>query len=134
MARRVSDAHEEGVTLIEVVVAIFLLAILALALLPSAIGFLKATTTNASMSEATGLVNQQLESARAVTQTCTALQAWAGETLPPKPDNGTVFQPSRATITCPSSYPGTARVSVQVTINGVKPVTGVTLLFVAAAS
>jgi prepilin-type N-terminal cleavage/methylation domain-containing protein len=135
MTRSISRTHaEDGFTLIEVVIAMFLLAILALALIPSLVSYLKTSTLNSHVATATQLVNQQLESARVLPQTCSALQGWAGTGIGAQSVDGTTFQPSRSAVTCPATYPGTAKVHVEVSINGAHPVKGDTLVFLAAAS
>ena len=110
---------DDGFTLIEVVVAMFLLTILALGLIPSLVGALKASAQNSTIATASQLVGQQLDDARSRAATCGALQAYKIETIAPVVDaRGVSLQSKRSSVVCPPTYPGVATVSVYVTKSG----------------
>jgi len=58
------STHDEGLGMIEIVVSMFMLALLAVAFLPVLITGLKSTASNAVAATATQLANQAIESAR----------------------------------------------------------------------
>jgi type II secretory pathway pseudopilin PulG len=73
---------DEGLGLIEIVVSMFMIALLAVAFLPALITGLKTTASNAVAATATQLANQAIESARADSYAnCTALGALAQSTF-----------------------------------------------------
>ena len=125
---------DTGMGLIEVVIAMFLLALLAMAALPLLIGTLKLSAGNSSVTTATQLVEEQLAQARAQTATCGGLTAFAASTVPTVTDGtGAVLQPARV-VTCPAAYPGTARFVATVTNGGGTVVaSATTLIYVSAA-
>ena len=132
-----SREDDDGFTLIEVVVAMFLLAILALGLIPALLGALKASSQNSTTATASQLVGQQLDDARSRATTCAALQAYQAETIAPVVDaRGVSLQPKRSTVVCPGTYPGVATVSVSVTKSGsaVQLASATTYILVTAAS
>ena len=108
-----------GFTLIEVVVAMFLLAIVSTGLIPALIGSLKVSGQNTTIATASQLVSQQLDVARSGPATCSALMNYKIAVLPPVVDaRGVSFQPVRSSVTCTSGAPGIARVRVTVTLTG----------------
>ncbi|NEN04503.1 type II secretion system protein [Diaminobutyricibacter tongyongensis] len=135
-ARRAREG-DEGFTLIEVIVAMFLLAIIALGLIPGLVGALKMSALNSTIATASQLVGQQLDDARSRAATCTALQAYQAETIAPVVDaRGVSLQPKRTTVVCPPSYPGVVTINVYVTKTGstFKIASATTYIFVSAAS
>lgn len=80
MSERIRRAlrADDGIGLIEVVVAMFLLAILALALLPTLISGMKLAVANTTIASATQLANDRLKSARAAAPDCSAVAAVSG--------------------------------------------------------
>jgi type II secretory pathway pseudopilin PulG len=86
MQTGLSNGHvfEEGIGLIEVIIAMFLLAILAVALLPAVAGMVNVSAKNSLLATANQGVNQMLERARSVGNTCAALNplATAPQPLP----------------------------------------------------
>lgn len=124
---------DSGMGLVEIVIAMFLLALLATAALPVLIGALRLSAGNSSVTTATQLVEEQLAGARAQTATCGGLTAFAASTVPSVTDGtGAVLQPVR-TITCPAAYPGTARFVATVTRGSTVVATATTLVYVSAA-
>ncbi|WP_166804552.1 prepilin-type N-terminal cleavage/methylation domain-containing protein [Cryobacterium algoritolerans] len=115
-----SDTRDLGFSLIEIMVAMMLLAVLALAVLPTLVTGLRTAATNTTLATSTGLVNQQLEDARSRT-TCGALAA------PPfsaTDTRGAVLTVTRSVASCPvGGYPRAISVSISVT----RAATGVTV-------
>lgn len=107
-----------GFSLVEIVIAMFLLALMAMAVLPLLIGTVTASVTNRSMVAATTFANATLESIRAEFPTdgessCAAVRDKAVDADDPA---GTGL---RATITvtpeeCPTALPDTLTVTVEV--------------------
>lgn len=132
------DAGEQAFGLIEIVISMFLLALLAMAFLPLLITSLKTIVRSSTIATATQLVSQQMERARTIGNTCTALTAFAAETLAAETDaRGTKYQPSRTVGACPaiaSSYPITVRVTISVSVVGasIPAPTASTLVFLGA--
>lgn len=120
-------APEEGFGLVEVVVSMFLLAILAVGLLPGIINGLKQSANNITITAATQLVDEQIDLALSSGSTCSTIRNLAGSAT--STDSRGVSL-SRVTATtgsavaatvCPvgaSSYPTTVIVSVSVTRAG----------------
>lgn len=113
------DAADAGIGLVEIVVAMFLLAILAVSFLPLLVDALRASVRNSSVATANSIMSEQLDSASAVGRTCDALVAWAAGTVPAVTDDrGTVYSPDRVVTGCPAAtYPSSARVTVSVAIS-----------------
>lgn len=105
---RLDDDAARGLGLIEVVVAMMLLALIAVSVLPVMINSLKLSATNVSLTTATQLVNEQMDSARGLASTCAAVQNFAADQLglrvtDPK---GRVLVIHRETVaSCPAGYP-----------------------------
>ena len=127
---------ESGIGLIEIVVSMFLIALLAMAFLPLLIQSLRATTTNTSASIATQLVSQQLEQLRTVATTCTAVSTFlATDPAPVTDDRGVILTIDRQLVgACPSTYPGTVKVRMAVTNGGSTLSEATTLVMVVTAS
>jgi prepilin-type N-terminal cleavage/methylation domain-containing protein len=102
---------ESGFGLIEIVVAIFLLGLLAVAVLPILVQGLRLSATNSTLATATQLANQQIEQVRAQ-QSCGAIVAVTTTVA----TSGPSLTVSRSiSLTCPASgYPITVPVAVQV--------------------
>jgi type II secretory pathway pseudopilin PulG len=127
------QAADSGIGIVEIVIAMFLLALLAVATLPLFVSVLKLSAGNSSITTATQLVDEQLTQARSQTATCAALAAFAATATTPVTDGtGKSLVPTR-TVTCPSSYPGTARFTATVTASGTTLATATTLIYVSAA-
>ena len=114
---RVGD--DAGFTLLEVVVAMFLLAIVVTGLSPALLGSLKLSAQNTNIATAGQLVGQQIDVARSGIATCAALTNYKNAVLPPVVDaRGVSFQPVRNSVTCTAGAAGIAKVSVSVTLTG----------------
>lgn len=133
--RVISRAQSDtGLGLLEVVVAMALLTLLAIAALPLVAAALSQASRNATVTSATELVEQQLSAARSYS-TCAALDGYANPAITPAPPvdagRGVQLQPVRS-VTCPSSYPGTAVFTASVTGGGKTLATATTRIFVSA--
>jgi hypothetical protein len=126
---------ESGLGLIEIVISMFLLALLAVSFLPLVISSFKLTKTNVTIGTASQLVSQQLDLARTQTPTCAGLTAFAAASIATTTDaRGVVLQPRRV-VACPGTYPGTATFTADVVESGSTTVlsTATTWIFVSAA-
>lgn len=103
---------QAGFSLIEIVIAMFVLALMAMALIPMMIGSLKLGVQNREMVAATSLANQLVTDARREGGSgCSALTLWAGRSDLAPANSGFT---AAATASCPAGFPGAARVSVTV--------------------
>ena len=134
---------ESGFGLIEVVVSMFLLGMMSVSFVPLLLNSWKDSGANTTIATATQIVNQQIEGARAVrsasstTPSCQDVLAYLQVTLPPVIDpRGVTLQPKWNTPTCPITYPGVVRTSVQVSRVGSANsiASAVTLIYVVSAS
>ena len=73
--RRSNSCNESGFGVVEIVVAMFLLGLLAVAFLPILVQSVRATDTNVTLAEATQVVAQQLERVGAAGSSCSAVKA-----------------------------------------------------------
>lgn len=118
-----------GFGIIEIVVAMFLLGLLAVAVIPLLVQGLTLSSTNATLAAATQLANQQIEQVR-TQQSCGLVTPATVSTTA----DGHTLTATRTVGTCPASgYPLTVPVSVSVTRadNGAVLATASTLVFVA---
>lgn len=111
---RCTDNRDLGFGLVEIMVSMMLLALLAVAILPTLVGSLKNSAMNATLATATGLVNQQLEDARShVPSTCNSL---AASDYTVTDTRGVVLKVARTVASCPpGGYPRAISVTVAVT-------------------
>jgi type II secretory pathway pseudopilin PulG len=108
LTRRTLDS---GFGIIEIVVAMFLLGLLAVAVVPILVQGLRLSATNSTLATATQLANQQIEQMRSQ-QSCGAIVA-ATTTVSTSGPSLTVSR--TVSGTCPASgYPITVPVAVQV--------------------
>ena len=128
---RQRSASDDGFGIAEVLVAMFLLAIIAVAIIPILVQGLRLSVTNATIASATQLANQQVEQVRGLTACSAVVASTTSATV-----RSVTLQSSRTIgTTCPSStasYPTTVRVSVSVkrTDTNVVLATANTLVFV----
>jgi prepilin-type N-terminal cleavage/methylation domain-containing protein len=116
---RVDAVERGGFTLLEVIVAMFLLAIVATGLIPALVGTLKLSSQNTTIATASQLVAQQIDIARSGTATCSALTSYQAVVIPPVVDaRGVSYQPIRNSVTCTAGASGIATVNVSVTLTG----------------
>ena len=110
---------DEGIGLVEIVVSMFLLALIAVSFLPILIQGMLTSVRNATTATASQLVSQQLDEVRVIAPNCTAVSAFDDVTVASTTDpRGTVYQPHRQVGTCPGAYPGVVSVRAWVTASG----------------
>lgn len=108
-------SREAGFSLIEVVVAMFVLALMSIGLLPMILGSIQASHLNQELVSANSFANGQLDDARrlaAVTSTCSALTNWKATVASNPAEHG--FVAVAGVGTCPTAFPSTVTVSVAV--------------------
>lgn len=109
-------SNDEGLGLIEIVVSMFVLALLAVAFLPLLIQGIKQSASNATLATATQIVNEQMELSRGLPVTCSAVTGFGAAPVPDTTDpRGVVLTTTRSVDGCPSAYPGTIRLAATVT-------------------
>ena len=110
------DPNDEGLGLIEIVVAMLMLAILAVSFLPVLIQGLQTAAVNSTRATAAQFAHEQMEIARAQQDDCSAIQDLAAVVVSNRvdPRNVTLVTDPVAG-TCPSSYPGVLKYTVTVT-------------------
>ena len=74
-APRVKRPDESGFGVVEIVVAVFLIGLLAVAFLPILVQSVRVSATNSTLAEATQIVAQQLERVGASGSSCSAVKA-----------------------------------------------------------
>ena len=125
--KRITRAHirgmfkpDVGFGMVEVVVSMFLLAVIAMAILPVIVSSLKASEKNISLTTGTQLVSEQMDVARGLATTCAAVTSYANETvgLLSTDPRGTVLQVHRQAGTCPAFFPSVITFTTWVTIQG----------------
>ena len=109
--------NDEGFGLVEVVVAMFLLAVISMAMIPLLVQGVRASSTNAQMSTATQLVAQRINIAKAAGSSCAALRNVAAVSITPVVDtNGTRFTLTQTVGSCPTSFPALISCSTTVKV------------------
>jgi prepilin-type N-terminal cleavage/methylation domain-containing protein len=113
-----AEGRDSGFSLVEIMVALMLLAVMAVAILPMLVTGLRNASMNATLATSTGLVNQQLEDARSRT-TCGALPSTPFSVTDTR---GAVLNVTRTVASCPvSGYPR----AISVTVSVARATTGV---------
>ena len=111
-----SADRESGVGLIEIVISLFLLALLAMAFFPVLVQGMKTSVLNAKIATASQFVGQQLDIVRTLPDNCAAIAAFDDTAVATVADSrGNNFQPYRLVGACPGSYPGVVKVTACVT-------------------
>jgi prepilin-type N-terminal cleavage/methylation domain-containing protein len=106
---------DQGMSLVEIVVAMFILAMLSLALIPALIAAVKQSASNTLLSSATHLVSARLDEARVQSATCSAVAALAAQAVPEtKSANGVMLRIAQLAGPCPAAYPGTVKFTASV--------------------
>ncbi|WP_434318398.1 type IV pilus modification PilV family protein [Leifsonia sp. P73] len=127
--RRTRSVDDSGFGVAEVLVAMFLLGLIAVAIIPILVQGLRLSVQNATVATATQLANQQVEQVRGVTS-CASVVAG---TITTTSQNVPLKAVRTVGTTCPASgYPITVKVSVSVTRTDTNAVlaTANTLVFV----
>lgn len=116
---RYLEESDRGLGLVEIVVALFLLALLSLAFLPLLINSLQQTIRNATISTATQVLNEQLDAVLAAEPTCAALTAFEVAAPGPTTDRrGVVYQATRSVPDCSSlTFPASITVDLGVELS-----------------
>lgn len=116
----VATANDEGFGLVEIVVSMFLLALLAVAFLPLLIESLRVSVTNSKVATANQILSEQLDEIALVPRTCAAFDAFESVAIPTVTDErGTVYQADREVTGCaPASYPAPVTVVLTVSVVG----------------
>ncbi|MDM4761525.1 hypothetical protein QT381_00690 [Galbitalea sp. SE-J8] len=120
-----ADVRECGLGIIEVVVAVLLIAIVAVAFLPVLLNGLRMSAVNATMAAGNELANAQLEEARAAT-TCVELQTWVAAAASVTDARNVELQAYKSYSGCDNTdsdkstvtidaYPGAVEATVRVT-------------------
>lgn len=113
------DLSDGGFGLIEIIISMFLLALLAVGFLPLLIDALKVSVRNSTIATATQLVSEQLDSVTLLPRTCAALAQF--ETAGPvtlMDARGATYTARRDAATCPSGgYPVAVSVRVWATVD-----------------
>ena len=113
-----TDCGDAGLGLVEIMIALFLLAILAISFLPVLIQGLQLSVRNATLSTASQLLNEELDRLSALDGTCAALAAHLAATPASTTDaRGTVYQPRRQLAGSATCVEGTAPSTVQVDLS-----------------
>lgn len=104
------EVGDSGFGIIEIILSMFLLALIAMAFLPLLMQSLRVSVSNSTLATATQLVAQQMEELRALDPTCTTIQTYVSQTNADfeaaKFDaNGQELQPRISPITCPAEPP-----------------------------
>jgi type II secretory pathway pseudopilin PulG len=114
--------RDRGFGMIEIVVSMFLIALITIAFIPVLVQSMRLSAINTSIATATQLVSQNMEQARARGTNCADLRLFAAEAVSPVVDKrGVSFQPVREPVTCTGTsadYPKTIRFRVKVSQTG----------------
>ena len=124
-SNHLSSGSEAGFSLVEIVIAMFVLAALSLALVPALIAGLKQSSQNAILATASGVLTARLDAAQAQAKTCTAISTFVASTVPNFTEShGVTLHVTQSIDACPSAYPGTVALTVAVS----RTDTGATLI------
>ncbi len=118
--RRDRRNNDAGFGLVEIVVSMFLLALLAVAFLPLLIESLRVSVTNSKVATANQILSEQLDAIALVARTCAAFDAFDSAPIATITDaRGTVYQAARAVTGCPpAAYPAPVTITLTVSIVG----------------
>ena len=124
-----SEEAEDGFSLIEIVVSMFILALLSVALLPLLISGVKQSSRSAAIASAVQLANSQLDIARSQTPSCASITSMPAVTVSAASVyRGVPLAVSKTVGTCPSPAPTTtAPGTISVTVTVTRTDTNVTL-------
>lgn len=137
MKKQVRLARDQGFSLVEIVVAIFILAALSLALIPALVVGVQQAKNNSVIAAATEMLTSRLDDSRGQTATCQALTAFAASTVADQVEaHGVTLHINQVIGTCPSAYPGTVKYTVTVLRQdtGAVLATASTLIYLTSAS
>ncbi len=114
---------DEGLGLVEILVAMFLLALVAVAFLPLLINSLQLSIRNSTVATATQILNAELDALIATPATCDAVTAFgSASTLSTTDRRGVEYSPDRNVPSCAGfgadDYPVTITVQIAVELEG----------------
>jgi len=124
-------SYDAGIGLVEIIISMFLLALLATAFLPILIQGMTTSIRTTTIATASQLAGQQLDKLRELGTTCSEVSVF-DDTMPATTtdERGTIYQPRRLVAACPATYPGVVNVRVWVTRDGVvQPLADAATLF-----
>ncbi|MDO8383373.1 MAG: hypothetical protein Q7T17_10385 [Microbacterium sp.] len=118
-SRSLDSLSDSGLGLVEILVAILLLAILSVSFLPVLISGLQLAVRTSQNNTATQLVNEQLDLLAGTDSTCSALTTFASEAVPSVTDErGVDYLVDRVAAPCAAvTFPAVVTVQLQVTID-----------------
>lgn len=130
---------DRGMSMVEVVISMLLLALLSVAILPLFIGITQTSVFNRDLLEAGNFAQRQITTIQAafpsdpaaMTTSCATLKSYQNSAGVESPDSN--FTAQIAVAACPESYPGTTAVTVTVFEDDTKLVELKTLVRVAVA-
>lgn len=132
-----SSCEDEGFSLVEVIIAMFLLAVIALAVLPLTIAAARASVSNTDLVAATTFANARLAPIRdaypvnpVTLTTCTSLEGRAALDVPDPAGTGLLADTTIGA--CPSTFPGSVLVTITVTEGSATLVSLPTRVYVSA--
>lgn len=137
VARTNLSKSEAGFSLVEIVVAIFILAVLSLALIPALVVGVQQAKNNAVIAAATEMLTSRLDDSRGQASSCQAITSFAASTVADQVEShGVSLHLTQVLGGCPSSYPGTVTYTVTVTRQdtGAVLATASTLIYLSSAS
>lgn len=117
-------SDERGIGIIEIIVAMFLLALLLLSFAPVLVNTIKLSARNTSIATATQIVGQQIETARALRSitltdpSCTDIQAFVSAGQTETDPRGVKMTTSWTSSGCPATAPWAVYLRVKVTETG----------------
>jgi len=104
-----------GFSLVEIVVALFVLAALSLALIPALVVGVQQAKNNAVIAAATEMLSSRMDDSRGQASTCQALTSFASSTVADQVEAHGIFLHLNQTLgSCPATYPGTVKYTVSV--------------------
>ena len=134
----INDNPESGLGLIEIVVSMFIIALLAMAFLPLLVRSFTTTTLNTTITTATQLLSSNMEQLRSnqTPTTCARVTSYANATIAVVTDQRGVSLQAHRSVACPGTYPGVATFRAWVTEGAGTTATAeaTTLVYVGSAS
>jgi prepilin-type N-terminal cleavage/methylation domain-containing protein len=116
---RAVRSSDGGFGLVEVVISMFLFAIIAMAALPVLWNGMSISARNAKTATATQLAAKELEIARAAATSCASLRTFSTASPAPFTDAaGSSYSVQRNPVTCPTAFPTTVPYVSTVTSGG----------------
>jgi prepilin-type N-terminal cleavage/methylation domain-containing protein len=110
-----ASRDEAGFSLVEIVVSMFILAVLSLSLLPLLVQGVKLAAVNSTQASANRVVYDRIEQARA-TESCAAVLSQTGSTTTSLDSRGNSFviTGTAGVSACPTAYPAVIKLTVSV--------------------